>query len=129
MNTQIVNKWVDSATNNRKVADDMFSLGHFSWALFMHHLAIEKMIKAILVYKNIEVPYVHDLWKLSNVAGIDFSSIAITQKELDEITTFNVEARYEDYKFEFYKKATKAYAEHWIRVCDTIFQHLDKELQ
>jgi len=128
MNELIVSKWVEGATNNRAVAQDMFSLKHFSWALFMQHLALEKLIKAVISSKNLEVPHIHDLWKLSSVAEIDFSSIDIGQKELDEISTFNLEARYEDYKFDFYKKATKEYTEHWMSICDSIYQFLIKEL-
>jgi hypothetical protein len=34
---------------------------------------------------------------------------------LDTITTFNIQARYDDYKLEFHKKCTKDFSEKWIR--------------
>lgn len=37
------------------------------------------------------------------------------QKDLlDEVTTFNIKARYPDYKGRFYKKATKRFTENYI---------------
>lgn len=33
---------------------------------------------------------------------------------LDEITTFNLNARYDDYKKEFYKLCTQEFAQNWI---------------
>ena len=34
---------------------------------------------------------------------------------LDEVTTFNIRARYPDYKRGFYKKATKEFTERFIK--------------
>ncbi|GHV34392.1 hypothetical protein FACS1894178_1800 [Bacteroidia bacterium] len=33
---------------------------------------------------------------------------------LDEITGFNINARYDNYKQDFYKRCTKDYADKWI---------------
>jgi hypothetical protein len=33
---------------------------------------------------------------------------------LDTITTFNINARYDDYKLAFFKKCTRAYTKQWI---------------
>ncbi|MBM4145016.1 MAG: HEPN domain-containing protein [Nitrospira sp.] len=43
-------------------------------------------------------------------------SLTEEQKDfLDEVTTFNIKARYPDYKGRFYKKATKKFTEHYIK--------------
>jgi hypothetical protein len=39
---------------------------------------------------------------------------------LDEITSFNLNARYDDYKREFYNLCTAAYAKSWIDRIKTI---------
>lgn len=129
MHEEITKKWLQSAAKNKEVAEDMYKLDHYNWTLFMWHLAIEKLLKAIIVKKNLDVPYIHDLWKLSKVAGVKFENSILVQPELDEITTFNLEARYEDYKFEFYKKATKEYTEKWVGICEKMYKHLEKQVE
>lgn len=71
--------------------------------LFMGHLIIEKLLKAIYV-KNIDSnpPRIHDLLRLAERVGLDTTE---EQKDiLDLITTFNINARYPDYKQIFYNK-------------------------
>lgn len=48
--------------------------------------------------------------------------------QLNEITTFNIEARYDDYKLSFYKKANKEYAEEWSEICEKIYLSIKKNL-
>jgi HEPN domain-containing protein len=74
------------------------------------HLVIEKLLKAVFI-KNVTSenppPRTHDLLVLADRASIDTSE---TQKDwLDLITTFNISARYPDYKKSFYKKCTEQY--------------------
>jgi len=45
--------------------------------------------------------------KLAKLIEIDLDKDLI--KELTSITSFNLEARYDDYKEQFYKKATKKF--------------------
>lgn len=57
---------------------------------------------------------IHGLLRLAEVAGVSLSHEQ--REQLREINTFNVEARYDDYKLKFYKKATKKYAEMWFSI-------------
>jgi HEPN domain-containing protein len=69
----------------------------------MGHLVLEKLLKALYV-KNVDnnVPRVHDLSRLADKALIEIPEER--EDELDLITTFNISARYPDYKQSFYKK-------------------------
>lgn len=42
------------------------------------------------------------------------------EMQLKEITTFNIEARYDDYKHSFYKKATLKYTTMWVKYCEEL---------
>lgn len=64
---------------------------------------------------------IHNLLKLTEQAAIEINSQS--QDNLKEITSFNLEARYDDYKFAFYKKATKQYAEKWQDICERQYQN------
>ena len=103
MSNHAISKWLESAEENVKIATDMYRLGHYNWCLFMWHLAIEKVVKAYLAKQDKEIPYIHNLYKLLKYAGVDFNQTGTNEDDLNEISGYNIEARYEDYKYDFYK--------------------------
>jgi len=107
--TEAIRKWKESARHNLQIARDLLRLGHFDWALFMGQLVLEKLFKGLITSRTGRAPpYIHDLKKLADVAGL-----SLTREQMDdfqEITTYHIKARYEDIKRELYKKATKEYA-------------------
>lgn len=107
---EIIAYWVDSADVDLSAMENLLEHGHFSWALFVGHLVLEKMLKACIVKSgSTEVPRTHDLLKLAGAAGMTLDE---GQKDfLDEVTTFNIKARYPDYRQRFYRKATREFAE------------------
>lgn len=115
------------AKEDYKSAQGLFSLGRYNHALFFCHLTIEKMLKALAV-KNTgtPAPYDHNLLKLTELTGLQFNKEQLDI--IDEINTFNIKGRYDDYKFEFYKKATKEYAEEYLIAVDNLFLWLQKKL-
>lgn len=117
--SEAVNQWLVSAERNISTARDMFRLKHYDWSLFLWHLVVEKTLKSFIA-KNGEVPPpIHDLRKLAAMTGLTLTEDQKTS--LKEITTFNIEARYEDYKRSFYKKATRAYAQKWGNICEDLY--------
>jgi len=69
---------------------------------------------------------IHNLLRLAGKAGMEMDK----KKEdfFAEVTEFNITARYEDYKLEFYKKCTKEYAYEWLEQIKTYRQWIKKEL-
>jgi HEPN domain-containing protein len=111
---KVIDYWLNSSNTDLKAMKSLFRSGHYIWALFLGHLVIEKLLKAVYV-KNIDtnVPYIHNLTKVAEEAKLELTE---EQKDfLDEVTTFNIKARYPDYKGRFYKKATKKFTEHYIK--------------
>ncbi|MEK7611650.1 MAG: HEPN domain-containing protein [Patescibacteria group bacterium] len=121
----IVNYWRESAERDWRAAKDMLKGGHRSWALFLCHLSLEKSFKAIIAGQGKEIPYIHELIRLAREAGLTVDQTLTTQ--LNEITTFNLEARYDDFKQAFYKKATLAYAEQWMKLGEEIYLWLKNQ--
>lgn len=122
---ELAGYWWQSAESNRLVAEDLFKLKHYDWSLFLWHLAIEKSLKAKIAAIGKEIPYVHDLLRLAKEANLPTTGERAEQ--LNEITTFNIEARYDDYKRAFYKKANKPYTEKWSAVCREIIQWIKSQ--
>ncbi len=101
---EIVKYWIEASEFDFRAMQNLYNSKDYVWCLFLGHLVIEKLIKAIAVKNDLSVvPKIHDLNKLANAAGlvVDFNLADL----LDVITAFNIEARYPDYKKEFYKKA------------------------
>ena len=103
----------------------MIKTNHRDWALFMWHLVIEKMLKAVISQKGKTSLATHNLIKLVRQANLELPDKY--EEYLKEITGFNLEARYDDYKFSFYKKATKKFTAKWVIVCEEIYQWLTKK--
>src|SRR3989344_5796463 len=112
--------WLDSAEDNRKIALDLFRLKHFAWSLYLGQLSLEKILKGLLVKKELEPLHSHDLVKLAKVTEIELTTEAVSK--LNEITTFNIEARYDDYKLSFHLKATEQFATKWLKVVEEFYR-------
>ncbi|MCX6583978.1 MAG: HEPN domain-containing protein [Candidatus Aminicenantes bacterium] len=106
--------WVESSNRDFKTMLNLFKNKDYHWSLFVGHLVIEKLIKAYYV-KNIGAkhPFGHDLLRLAVEAKLDLGE---EQKDiLDTISTFNIRARYDDYKADFYKLCTKEFTLEWVK--------------
>ena len=112
--------WVKSADEDLKTANDLFKLGRFSGCLFFCHLVIEKTLKAINIKVNDTYPPpTHKLISLANL-----SKLELTKEHklyLTEITTFNVEARYDIFKEKLYKKATSKFTRKYLDITKELF--------
>jgi len=97
----------------------MYKSGHYDWSLFIWHIALEKMLKVKIMNKSKEVEFTHNLYKLAKNSQYPFEEEVY--KQLQEITTFNIAARYDDYKLSFYRKANKTYATKWSKICENIY--------
>ncbi len=85
-------------------------------------------MKACIVKQtNNSAPYTHDLSRLAGGTALNFSHEQLDW--LDTITTFNINARYDDYKQAFYKKCTPAFTEDWISKITTLQQWIKEKLK
>lgn len=79
----------------------------------MGHLVIEKILKAIYVKRNNKHPiFSHDLLLLATKSNLEISDEMM--EWFDTITTFNINARYDNYKQDFYNLCTKEFTDIWI---------------
>lgn len=125
---EIITYWINSANADSKAMNSLFKNGHYVWALFLGHLVIEKLLKAVYA-RNVDadVPYIHNLIKIAEDARLK-----LTEKQQDflaEVTTFNIKTRYPDYKGRFYKKASKKFTEHYIKEIRKFRQWLIKKIK
>ena len=111
----VVRRWYDGAEESWEVVIQLFTTKKYQFALFFLHLTLEKILKGLYLNKFSEPSsYTHDLKKLTVAIGVSLSEKEL--QELEEISSFNVSARYEEYKSMIYKKATREYTMKWIKI-------------
>jgi len=124
---QIIEALVTKAESDAQTARELFITKHYDWALFIWHLAIEKVIKAILLQERKEIEYTHKLLALAGKTSVEISKLQ--EDHLREITTYNIEARYDDYKLSFYHKADEKYTNSWNATCEEIYHFFKNKLK
>jgi len=97
---KIINYWMEVSENDFQSMIDFFNIKRYNWSLFIGHLVIEKLIKAVYVkIHHKHPPFLHDLLKLLQKCNIQVSDEQMDI--IDNITTFNINVRYDDYKLAF----------------------------
>lgn len=112
-NDELIRYWIDASEIDFKAMNNLFRSNDYVWALFLGHLVIEKLLKAIALNAGADsVPKTHNLNKLAVLAGLNVNDELADL--LDVITAFNIETRYPDYKKEFYNKADFDFTKFYI---------------
>lgn len=110
---KIIKYWIDSSDEDFDTMIAMFDSKRYSWSMFVGHLMIEKLLKALYMKTNNDLPpFIHNLTRLAEDCNLD----------LDEeqrlfyvtVTAFNINTRYDDYKMSFQKICTPEFSAKWI---------------
>lgn len=120
--------WVDSAAHDLDVAETLFKNGKYDWCLFIAHLVLEKMLKALYV-KNVGKlpPRIHDIVRMADMAKVEFDES--TLEFMDAVNTFNISTRYPDEKLKFYKMCTHEFTRENFQHIKEIYECLLKKIQ
>ena len=112
-NLNIIEYWLRSAEQDLDTAEILFQNSRYDWCLFIGHLVIEKILKAFYIRDvNEAPPRIHNLLRLAEPTTLRLSD---EQKQLlMDITRFNIETRYPDYKQSFQKLCTKEFTEDYF---------------
>lgn len=124
---KIIHYWKATADKDYRTMQNLLKTNDYSWALFLGHLVLEKLLKAHYVkMQKKQAMLTHDLLRLATKAGLKIDE---EQEEwLDEISTFNINARYDNYKQNFYKLCTREFTYLWSERIEKLRIWLIKEL-
>lgn len=123
---ETVTFWKNGAVKQLETADILFKNRRHDACLFFCHLALEKILKGLIVGKIKQAaPYMHDLVELADKAGVTLSTQQ--KNELSEISTFNIASRYDSMKLEFYKLCTREYTSKYLSTTKKLFLWLEKK--
>ena len=110
---KIITHWINTSDEDFSTMNSLFQLKTYHWALFMGHISTEKLLKAYYVkVKHKHSPPIHNLLRIA-----EKSELLVTEEYadwLDTISLFNINARYDDFKREFYKQCSEEFTRLWI---------------
>lgn len=110
---KVINHWIDTSNDDYKTMLILYNSKSFAWALFLGHISTEKLLKALYVKRfRRHAPFTHNLYRLAELIGLEITNEYADW--LDEITSFNLNARYDDYKREFYSLCTPDHTKNCI---------------
>ncbi|MBI4991385.1 HEPN domain-containing protein [Candidatus Gottesmanbacteria bacterium] len=117
---KIVDYWIKSAEEDLLTAESLLKEKRYLHCLFFCHLFLEKILKAVFIArKHTAPPWIHDLLKLAGESDIELEENS--KKDLREISRFNITARYDDYKFSMYKKASHEFTQKYFSKTKEIY--------
>ena len=129
-NIDLMNYWIKSSNEDYNVMNILYDSKKNNYCLFFGQMTIEKLLKALYAKNNKAAPYApktHDLLYLAEKLNLELTEEQ--EVTLNEITTFNLSTRYDDYKREFYNKCTDEYTKEQLIKIKEIKLWLEKMLE
>ena len=116
--------WLEGTREDWETTLDLRKSGKRLYnALFFVQLTLEKTLKALHYHRKEDHPLLtHDLRLLAQ--KLDLSIDEKLQADLKKISSFNISARYDDYKFRFRREATKDFVDQWLKRSEEIRNYL-----
>jgi HEPN domain-containing protein len=121
-----ISYWLQSAAYDLETGKTLLRSKKYPYALFFGHLAIEKLLKALVVkHTASHAPHTHSLAMLASKSGLEIPDEIFDQ--LAEFMEFHTEARYPDTKMEFYQKCTQEFAKAKFAEIRKVYEWLHKK--
>lgn len=125
--SKTISYWLNSAEYDLGVAESLLESGKYPYALFFGHLALEKILKALVVKETKQhAQFTHSLTKLANQLSFDIPKDVIAK--FLKYEEFNIQSRYPDIQNKFYKTCTKKITEKNVAAIKEVFNWLKKKL-
>ncbi|HSV93225.1 MAG TPA: HEPN domain-containing protein [Desulfobacterales bacterium] len=93
-----VSHWLERSRYDLDTAKAMLDAGRYLYVAYMCQQAVEKLLKGIIAQLGKENLPIHNLSRLAEQAELRAGLIDEQMDLLAELTAYNIEARYGDYK-------------------------------
>ena len=120
--------WFESADSDYETMKVLYNNKKNTWCLFIGHLVIEKLLKGLYAKNNLDnpiAPKIHNLILLSQKANLEVPTEI--REKIQTINTFNISARYDDYKKSFDAKCTDDYTKEQVKNIEEVRKWLKEQ--
>ena len=120
--------WFESADSDYETMKVLYNNKKNTWCLFIGHLVIEKILKGLYAKNNPNnpiAPKIHNLILLSKKANLEVPKEI--REKIQTINTFNISARYDDYKKSFDAKCTDDYTKEQVKNIEEVQKWLKEQ--
>ena len=125
---KIVRNWIERASYDLKTAKSMLEAERYLYVGFFCQQSIEKLLKAKITQFGTEPPYIHNLIRLAEIAGI-FNDLTEQRKDiLGELTIHAVQSRYGDFEGDISEALKPIEAEDLLKKTKELFEWLRAKL-
>ncbi|MFH1874013.1 MAG: HEPN domain-containing protein [Pseudomonadota bacterium] len=126
--SKVIKYWFEAAKHDREVSLSLYRTGKYDYCLFLCHLMLEKLLKALVAKVAKEhPPFTHNLLYLAGKANLELTKAQI--ELFDQINKFNLEIRYPEDLKSFYKKVNKNYAKKYLEQSKELWLWLQNLLE
>jgi HEPN domain-containing protein len=125
---KLVEYWQKTAKHDYKTMRSLFESKRYDASLFFGHIVLEKILKA-LIANNVgeHAPRTHNLPHLAKISGVILEDDE--SELLEEVSEFNIEARYPEWKLEFYRRCTLSYSRKYFMAIESLYKKLCRMLK
>lgn len=128
MSTQkAVKEWVKMSQYDLKTAEVMLETGRYLYVAFMCQQSIEKMLKAVYIYKKNQLPpRTHNLAYLTDILELN-----LEEKDkalLYQLNQFYIESRYPDERTKLVKEVNKLKGQMYLKRTQEVQRCLKRDL-
>jgi len=110
---KMIQYWIDSSDDDFDTMITLYENKRYSWSMFLGHLMIEKLLKALFVKtKDSYLPFTSDLLYLAEKCNLVLDNTQ--QLFFVTVSSFNLNAWNDDYKMSFQKTCTPEFCAIWI---------------
>ena len=127
-NIDLTKYWFESADSDYETMKVLYNNKKNTWCLFIGHLVIEKLLKGLYAKNNPDnpiAPKIHNLILLSQKANLEVPTEI--REKIQTINTFNISARYDDYKKSFDAKCTNDYTQEQVKNIEEVRKWLKEQ--
>ncbi len=126
---QIVKQWIERAEYDLETARSLLKSKRYLYVAFLCQQCIEKLLKGYIASKGGEPPFIHNLERLAEVAGLLDDLTQNRKNLLADINPFYIKARYGEYKESMSKICTADVAQNIMTGTEDFFSWLRVELK
>jgi len=116
-----VEYWKEGSKYDLGVARALFKSRKYPYALFIGHLSVEKMLKALVVaHTRQHAPFTHSLAVLADKTGLSIPPEI--KNKLARFMEYYQEGRYPEEQKNFYRRCTKSFAEFGLKEIEEVLR-------